>query len=438
MADPFLNPNATVDEIIKPAAPAANSAVPFSGDPFLNPNATLTDIHPIFGEEFKPAITDVAAQPPIPQKPVEQSPILWGLGGAGVGAVAEKAAEAFKPEEKPVSNIKLQEDIAVKQQELNTAKEKHSSQIEKHAGKIDLLNQALEDAQAMHEDSLAKINDIKARADKLGIDLQPVEKTPPKPAGGPGTAKYAKNLLGLSETEAAKAVDMTKQPGGAWDIAGKVKTAKEKISRIAPGWETVSERGDIVLPPGFKKSEAELEADKLIKEWEDAHATAESTRKQVANAQIKFDKANDNPPKNLSKAEERVQRLQEELDRFNTRYGYRAKASGDQPSGMYKFLKSITPGPKIAGALAGLQGAEAINALNRGDYENAALSGISSLGGALQIGSNFMPPPYNVPVRGVGTLMQYGPTAYQLLREGKPVSTVTNAARQDINNLSKP
>lgn len=438
MADPFLNPNATVDEIIKPAAPVVDNAVPYTGDPFLNPNAKLTDIHEIFGKEFTPSITDVTPQPPIPQKPVEQSPILWGLGGLGVGAITEKAAEAFKPEEKPLSSTKLQEDIAVKQKELETAQGKHSAEIEKHSGKIELLNKNLEEAQALHEESLAKINDIKERADKLGIDLQPVEKTPPKPAGGPGTAKYGKNLLGLTETEAAQAVDMTKKPGGAWDIASKVKTAKEKVSRLAPGWTSVEERGDLVLPPGFKKSEAEIEADRLIKEWEDAHSTAEQTRKQVANAQIKFDKANDNPPKNLTKAEERVQKLQEELDRFNTRYGYRAKFSSNVPTGAEKFLKTIVPGPKIAGALAGIQSAEAINALKRGDYKNAALSGLSSLGGALQLGSSFMPPPYNAPVRGVGALLQYGPTAYQVLGEGNPASNVINATKKDINNLSRP
>ena len=231
MADPFLNPNTTVDEVITPPVQQQDTSTPYTGDPFLNPNAKITDIHPIFGKEFIPQISNVTQQPPIPQKPVEQSPILWGLGGTGLGWLVEKANESFKTEEKPLSDTKLKEDIAVKQKELDTAKEKHSTEIEKHAGKIDLLNKTLEDAQALHEDSLAKINDIKARADKLGINLQPVEKVPPKPAGGPGTAKYAKNLLGLTETEAAQAVDMTKQPGGAWDIAGKVKAAKEKVSR---------------------------------------------------------------------------------------------------------------------------------------------------------------------------------------------------------------
>ena len=42
----------------------------------------------------------------------------------------------------------------------------------------------------------------------------------------------------------------------------------------------------------------------------------------------------------------------------------------------------------------------------------------------MQLGSNFLPPPYNAPVRGVGALMQYGPTGYQLLKEGQPVSNV--------------
>ena len=132
-----------------------------------------------------------------------------------------------------------------------------------------------------------------------------------------------------------------------------------------------------------------------------------------------------------------VRHGKEELDKFNTRYGYRAKFSGNQPTASERLVKALVPGNKAAGALSGIQAAEAINALNRGDYKNAALSGLSSAGGMLQLGSTFAPPPYNAVLRGSGALMQYGPTAYQLLREANPTSTVVNATKQDINNLSK-
>jgi hypothetical protein len=69
----------------------------------------------------------------------------------------------------------------------------------------------------------------------------PVTRTP---AGGQGTFNYAKKF-GLSDFDAARAADMSKQPGGSWDVARKVAEAEAKIG---PGYRMVPERADLLLP----------------------------------------------------------------------------------------------------------------------------------------------------------------------------------------------
>jgi len=72
-------------------------------------------------------------------------------------------------------------------------------------------------------------------------DLPPAQG--PAEAKNTGTYKYAKKF-GLTNTEAARAVDMSKGPGGAWDLVHQMNEANAKIG---PGWTSVPERSDILL-----------------------------------------------------------------------------------------------------------------------------------------------------------------------------------------------
>ena len=69
------------------------------------------------------------------------------------------------------------------------------------------------------------------------------------PAQGPAAAKntgtynYGK-AFGLTNTEAARAVDMSKGPGGAWDL---VRQMNEANAKIGPGYTSIPERSDILL-----------------------------------------------------------------------------------------------------------------------------------------------------------------------------------------------
>jgi hypothetical protein len=64
------------------------------------------------------------------------------------------------------------------------------------------------------------------------------------PAGGQGTFNYAKKF-GLTDFDAARAANMSKGPGGSWDVARQVSEAEAKIG---PGYRMVPERADLLLP----------------------------------------------------------------------------------------------------------------------------------------------------------------------------------------------
>lgn len=64
------------------------------------------------------------------------------------------------------------------------------------------------------------------------------------PVGGQGTFNYAKKF-GLSDFDAARAANMSKQPGGSWDVARQVADAEAKIG---PGFRMTPERADLLLP----------------------------------------------------------------------------------------------------------------------------------------------------------------------------------------------
>ena len=69
----------------------------------------------------------------------------------------------------------------------------------------------------------------------------PAQRTP---AGGQGTFNYGKKF-GMTDFDAAKATNMSKQPGGAWDVARQAAEAEQKIG---PGYKMNPQRADLMLP----------------------------------------------------------------------------------------------------------------------------------------------------------------------------------------------
>lgn len=108
-------------------------------------------------------------------------------------------------------------------------------------------NTAADMAEAVRRaaDSMADVGAPKGgalpRAGGLPEPLGPVARTP---TGGTGTFNYAKKF-GLTDFDAARAANMSKAPGGAWDVARQVAEAEAKIG---PGWSMTPERADLLLP----------------------------------------------------------------------------------------------------------------------------------------------------------------------------------------------
>jgi len=69
----------------------------------------------------------------------------------------------------------------------------------------------------------------------------PAQRTP---LGGKGTFNYGK-AFGMTDFDAARALDMSKSPGGALDVARQVREAETKIG---PGYKMTPERADLLLP----------------------------------------------------------------------------------------------------------------------------------------------------------------------------------------------
>ncbi len=69
----------------------------------------------------------------------------------------------------------------------------------------------------------------------------PAQRTP---LGGKGTFNYGK-AFGMTDFDAARAVDMSKSPGGALDVA---RQAREADAKIGPGFKMTPERADLMLP----------------------------------------------------------------------------------------------------------------------------------------------------------------------------------------------
>lgn len=90
------------------------------------------------------------------------------------------------------------------------------------------------------KDALAAAMQPKAVAPDAGMPTAQGE----FPAKTTGTYNYGKKF-GLTNTEAAGAVDMSKQPGGVWDLKRKADLAMQKIG---PGYVSVPERADLLLP----------------------------------------------------------------------------------------------------------------------------------------------------------------------------------------------
>ena len=123
----------------------------------------------------------------------------------------------------------------------------------------------------------------------------------PPPAGGGGAYNYAK-AFGASDIDAARAVDMSKGPGGAWDEMAKGRQQEAKVQKMMPGAKPVPSSGNLYLPPELAaEKNAALEAGRkaATQKVADLQAQADAARLEMESAQ----KMRQSAEKGLGKAQ---------------------------------------------------------------------------------------------------------------------------------------
>ena len=187
---------------------------------------------------------------------------LGNLMSTGTGAVVGKVYN--KPMVEPVvkpavtdtslTNAKVNADVA--QNAYERANQMHSENVLSTQQQHGAAQNALKDAEAelkLAQKEAAKhgIYTPSTQKTELGKLIVADEGLPPaqgknvlKPLGGVATENYGKSY-GLTDFDAARAIDTTKNEEGVWDIMKQVKNAEAKIG---PGYAMVPERSNIMLP----------------------------------------------------------------------------------------------------------------------------------------------------------------------------------------------
>lgn len=196
---------------------------------------------------------------------VESAPSNFDVGDVGsaiAGGVAGKVfnqpmtAEVVKP---PVTDAVLNTARVNADVAQNAFERAHQA----HAENILNTHQQHQAAHTVFKDAEAELKAAQKEAAKHGIYTPSTQKTelgklvamdeglPPaqgknvvKPLGGVATENYGKSY-GLTDFDAARAIDTTKNEEGVWDIMKKVKDAEAKIG---PGYAMVPERSNLMLP----------------------------------------------------------------------------------------------------------------------------------------------------------------------------------------------
>lgn len=169
---------------------------------------------------------------------------------------------------------------------------------------------------------------------------------------GSGVAKYGINLYGLPEGEAKQALDMTKQPGGATDLATKRREALMEIRRRFPG-EQYGETTSGLMTPVDKEEAARA----AVEEWK-----AEQVAKQQAiQAQQAAEQAAAEARTPLGRATQTFRGMMSGSGRLLTRLAAPLSLFGTATEGMALAQEASKPSPDVVsmgasglGALGGV------------------------------------------------------------------------------------
>jgi hypothetical protein len=398
-APPAPAPVANQPPVAPPAQPPVNNPPQMPNDPyqtFMNPNMQLQDVHPGIKPDLSTVIPGTNT-PLSPNQTVNSEDSSNVPAAAAIGAGAGYVIDKMSPE------LNYASDLRVKQAQANhdaaaenhgAAQDRLSAAKDAHAQTVDKAFQEHNIKKNLYEDAAEKLKSVKEKAKSMNVEL---EEPTTKPAGGEGTANYAKKVLGLSDYDANKAVDMSGKPGGAWDVARKVRSAE---SKIGPGWSMDTSRG-IMTPVGSNLPPSQESL--LRKEHEAAKLKHDAALKDYASAKNKWEGLSNSTPTEVKQAAKAATAAEQKY------VNAASVLKNIKPSMVTKVGAAISKIP-LAGPLSGAMAAgELENAreeYKKGHYMDAAMSGLAGVGGATML----IPTPQT---KVAGALMSVPPLVYQ-------------------------
>ena len=359
---------------------------------------------------------------------VESAPSQFDVGDVGAGIIGGIAGE--------VLNQPMVEEVVkapVTDAALNTAKvnanvaqNAFERAHQAHAENILNTHQQHQAAHTVLKDAEAELKLAQKEAAKHGIYTPSTQKTelgklipmdeglPPaqgknvvKPLGGVATENYGKSY-GLTDFDAARAIDTTKNEEGVWDIMKQVKEAEKKIG---PEYAMVPERSNLLLPTmpssarGAEKVDTSI-ADAARARLAEATAAHNQAKSEFMSLEDQLAKLKGTTPTDVTRNKEMAARLADKARLLQE------SAALPELTNMGKVWNGAKwVGAKAAGPITGGFGAydlyEAAKDLNEGRTAAGIAHTVGGLGGLASL------TPYP-PAKVIGTGLAIGaPLVYE-------------------------
>ena len=228
-----------------------------------------------------------------------------------------------------------------------------------------------------------------------------------EPLGGEATKNYGKSY-GLTDFDAARAIDTTKNEEGVWDIMKQVKAAEAKIG---PGYAMVPERSNLLLPtmPSSARGAAKVDtsvADAARARLAEATAAHNQAKAEFLSLEDQLAKLKGATPTDVVRNKEMAARLADKARLLQE------SAALPELTNMGKVWNGAKwVGGKLAGPITGGAGAYDLYEAAKDFPEGRTAAGVAHTIGGLGGLASLTPYP---PAKVIGTGLAIGaPLAYE-------------------------
>jgi hypothetical protein len=354
---------------------------------------------------------------------------LGDLMSAGTGAVVGKYAN--KPMVEPVVKPSVT-DLALNNAKVNAdvMQNAYERANQAHTENVLTTQQQHGAAQTVLKDAETALKEAQAEAAKHGVYTPSTQKTdlgrlivadenlPPaqgknivEPKGGVATQNYGKSY-GLTDFDAARAIDTTKNEEGVWDVMKQVKDAEK---RIGPGYAMVPERSNLLLPtmPSSARSAEKVDTaviDAARSKLAEATKAHQQAKHEFMSLEEELNKLKGTTPADVTKAKETAARLSDKARLLRESIALPELTNMGKVWNGAKWVAGKVAGPATAGA-----GAYDLYEATKDFPEGRTAAGIAHTIGGLGGLASLTPYP---PAKVIGTGLAIGaPLTYEAGRK---------------------